>query len=361
MSASEPSFDLEDYDFELPERLIAQTPAERRRESRLMVLDRGRDEIRHARFADLPEFLAAGDLLVVNTTRVVPGRLAGRRLSTGGRLELLLEAPTPDGELAGLVRSGGRLRPGELLEFAGGELVLELLATEARGRRRFRRRPEIDGGGDLAALLERHGRMPLPPYIRRERGEDPARDALDRERYQTVYARRPGAVAAPTAGLHFDEDLLRELERRGIGRASLELAVGLGTFTPIEERDFRRHAMHAERFEVDEEAARAVNACRASGGRVVAVGTTSVRSLESAWDEARGEVLPRIGETAIFIHPPMRLRAVDALVTNFHLPKSSLLLLLSAFAGRDRVLAAYEEAVREEYRFFSYGDAMLVL
>lgn len=362
MSDPEADFDLESYDFELPSELIAQTPSEERTGSRLLYLPRAASggPREHRTFRDLPSYLRPGDLLVMNRTRVTPARLFGERVATGGRLELLLEPPGPDGALSGLIRSGGKLRPGEQLRFADGALLLELLTTEERGRRTFRRREDLDGGEALASLCERMGRMPLPPYIRRQE-DDAEKNQLDRERYQTVVADRGGAVAAPTAGLHFDRPLLDTLQAAGVGLALLELTVGLGTFSPIDCRDIRDHAMHREHYDVPVEVADAVNRTRAEGGRVIAVGTTSVRSLESAWNEDEGRVIPKQDATSIFIHPGRPLRAIDGLITNFHLPKSSLILLVAALVGRERILDAYREAVAEQYRFFSYGDAMLIL
>jgi S-adenosylmethionine:tRNA ribosyltransferase-isomerase len=357
-AARDDDHDLKAYDFDLPSELIAQEPAQERTQSRLLHLPRHAGARGHHVFAELPRLLNPGDLLVMNRTRVIPARLAGKRVATGGKLELLLQPPGPGGELGGLVRSGGKLRSGELLEFADGALILELIDTESRGRRSFRRREDLDGGRPLEEVCEEAGRMPLPPYIRRD---DDRHEALDRERYQTVIADRGGAVAAPTAGLHFDERLLEELATMGVGLARLELTVGLGTFAPIEVTDIREHRMHSERYEVSQEVADAVNETRRQKGRVIAVGTTSVRSLESAWDEESGRVLARRDETSIYIHPGRELRAIDGLITNFHLPQSSLILLVAAFVGRERILETYREAVSMRYRFFSYGDAMLIL
>ncbi len=338
-----------DFDYRLPESAIAQHPGERG-ESRLLVLDAA-GEARHRRIADLPDLLRPGDLLVVNDTRVVPARVLARRRPGGGRLELLLveklEARTWDA----LVRPARRARPGTGLELEGG---LEAVVTGEGegGRRRVRFSAEVE------PHLERYGHVPLPPYIRRADG------AEDRESYQTVYARHPGAIAAPTAGLHFTRELLARLAERGVGRAALTLHVGPGTFKPVTATRIDEHRMEAERYRIGDDAARAVRRTRAAGGRVVAVGTTVVRTLESAVDDSG--VRAGAGRTELFITPGFRFRVVDALLTNFHLPRSTLLMLVSAFAGatvergRDRVLAAYGEAIARGYRFYSYGDAMFL-
>lgn len=338
-----------DFDYDLPERLIAQEPVEPRDASRLLVLPRGGGPTRHLRFSDLPEVLAPGDLLVMNDTRVIPARLVGRKES-GGRCELLLVADL--GGAGDRWRAMGQaskpLRAGSRLAF--GDLHARVEAAEGEGffAVRFDR-----GGPALLEALEREGRVPLPPYIRREP------TAADRERYQTVLARRPGSAAAPTAGLHFTERLLARLDRRGIRRATVTLHVGPGTFLPVRAATLAGHRMHPERYFVPEEAARALADCRERGGRVVAVGTTTVRTLESAL--AGSSLRQGWGETDLFIHPGYRFRGIGALVTNFHLPRSTLLMLACAFGGRERVLAAYREATGLGYRFYSYGDAMVIL
>ncbi len=320
-------------------------PAAARTDSRLLHLP-ARGAPRHHRFRDLPELLRAGDLLVLNETRVVPARLRVRRES-GGAVEAFLLRPTPDGEWSAMLRPARRLRVGERLTGADGSFSLEVRALGETARVSF---PDADG----EQVLQRHGDVPLPPYIQR-----PATDA-DRERYQTVFARVPGAVAAPTAGLHFDEALLMELGARGIGTTRLVLHVGPGTFRPLpDDVDLETHRLDAERYEIPAEAARALTAARSEGRRVVAVGTTVVRSLES-WAKAGAPEDGILGETDLFVRPPFPFRVVGALVTNFHLPRSSLLCLVSAFAGRRRILDAYAEAVRERYRFYSYGDATLL-
>jgi S-adenosylmethionine:tRNA ribosyltransferase-isomerase len=336
-----------DFDYELPEELIAQEPVEPRDASRLFALPGG-DERRHLRFADLADLLAPGDLIVLNDTRVIPARLVGTK-ETGGRCEVLLLEPL-DPERArwkAIGQASKPMRTGQRLTF--GQLAARVVSVEAEGFLTV----ELDTrGAALDAALEREGRIPLPPYIRRDAGD------ADRERYQTVVARAPGSAAAPTAGLHFTPELLARIEARGVARAHVTLHVGPGTFLPVRVQDLREHRMHEERFEVPEETAQAFAACRARKGRIVAVGTTVVRALESAC--AGGTLRAGPGRTALFITPGHHFRAVDALVTNFHLPRSTLLVLVCAFAGRDRVLAAYREAVERRYRFFSYGDAMFL-
>jgi S-adenosylmethionine:tRNA ribosyltransferase-isomerase len=333
---------ITDFDFELPPELIAQRPLAERSASRLLAVDPPGAGLRDLVFADLPALLQPGDLLVFNDTRVVPARLEGRRPS-GGRVEILLErAAGADGAWVHM-RASKPLRPGQVVHTAGGDLVV-------RGR-----------DGDLfevglpAPALEffgRHGAVPLPPYIRREA------DADDVERYQSVLARVPGAVAAPTASLHFDAALLAQLDARGVKRATVTLHVGAGTFQPLRSERIEEHRMHSEQAEVPQATCEAVAAARAAGRRVVAVGTTVVRALESAG--AAGMLQPWSGDTSIFIRPGFRWRVVDALVTNFHLPRSTLLMLVAAFAGLPVMRAAYAHAVAERYRFFSYGDAMFL-
>jgi S-adenosylmethionine:tRNA ribosyltransferase-isomerase len=338
------------FDYPLPDRLIAQHPAERRDESRLLVVRRGTGAIEHRVFRELPDLLAAGDLLVLNDTRVIPARVVGRREATGGKWEGLFVRETPDGLWELLAQTRGYARPGEAFALEPGPLRLIL-----RGRTPDRHwLMEPDPPGSPAELLARSGHVPLPPYIRKGRAGD-----ADRARYQTVFAARDGSVAAPTAGLHFTPELLARLAAGGVSDTRVTLHVGLGTFAPVKADDPTKHAIHAEWCEVTSETAAAVAACKARGGRVVAVGTTATRTLETA---ARGGAVAQFrGETDLFIHPPFAFRAVDALVTNFHLPRTTLLLLVGAFAGDDLLRRAYAEAVAREYRFFSYGDAMLVL
>lgn len=337
-----------DYLYDLPEELIAQEPAQRRDASRLMLLDRASGELNHQHFRDVPELLSPGDLLVLNDTRVIPARLRGKR-PTGGDIELLLLEPAGEGRWITLAKPAKRLREGErVLLPEGREAIVEAVGEEGRRTVRFEPLEEWD------AWLWRNGSMPLPPYIQREV------EASDRERYQTVYAEHKGAVAAPTAGLHFTDELLGELESKGIGNARLTLHVGIGTFRPVSVEDVRDHRMDAERYIVNKETAQKINDTKKNGGRIVAVGTTAVRTLESISDE-EGMVHPGSDATDIFIRPPYRFKTIDALITNFHLPGSTLIMLVSALAGRETILRAYKEAVRERYRFFSYGDAMLIL
>ena len=366
--APEPEdFFLRSYDFPLPEAQIAQFPPAARGASRLMVLDRSGADAQHSHFVELARWLPEGALIVANNSRVLPARLGGRREATGGAVEFLLLTPlplllaqpeaadaAPDGRFSavaeGLVRSGGKLREGERLAL-DGDITAMLLEKGPFGRHRVR----LEWRGDLAAAFARAGKMPLPPYIRR-----PA-ESGDAERYQTVYARpdKTGSAAAPTAGLHFTPELREGLRARGFDWREVTLYVGYGTFSPVRCEDIRKHDIHSEYMEIPEETASAVAAARAEGRPVVAVGTTSARALEGVAARC-GEVRPFAGWTNIFLYPGRPFRVVDALVTNFHLPGSSLLMLVSAFAGRKRMLAAYAEAVRRGYRFFSYGDAMLI-
>jgi S-adenosylmethionine:tRNA ribosyltransferase-isomerase len=347
-------FSRSDYSYPLPADRIAQAPAAERTDSRLLHLDRRTGEVAHRRFGALPEILDESDLLVINDTAVVPARLMGRK-ETGGRAELLIldYTPTPPGAdpvHRCLIRASKRPRPGSRLRFDEG-LVAEVLEVDGgAGRVRF------SGTADFDATLHRIGRVPLPPYIRRNGGGAPCDD---RTAYQTVYAVRKGAVAAPTAGLHFTEALLRRLADRGVEIARITLHVGPGTFVPVRADDIRDHRMEAERFEVPEASAEAVNRARAEGRRVVAVGTTCVRTLEGTADDS-GRVRAGAGTCDLFIYPGYRFRVVDAMITNFHLPESTLLMLVSAFAGRETILSAYRTAIEAGYRFYSYGDAMLI-
>jgi len=340
---------LADFDFELPPEQIAQHPARRREAARMLVLDREADGCRHARVRDLLDWLRPGDLLVANATRVEPARLRGHKASGGVAEALLLGAGTLSGQHRALLRCRGRQRVGQKLRFVrGGDgLDAEIVALAA------------DGSVTLAFPPERSpyalGETPLPPYIRRS-----APEPADVRRYQTVFAREPGSVAAPTAGLHLGRPLLARLREAGIDWAEVVLHVGAGTFRPIGAKELAAGALHAEAFELPERTAQRVADARARGGRVVAVGTTTTRVLETQAD-GHGGVRPGVGETRLFLRPGSRFHTIDALLTNFHLPRSSLLLLVAAFAGRERVLAAYAEAVARGYRFYSYGDAMLVL
>jgi S-adenosylmethionine:tRNA ribosyltransferase-isomerase len=332
-----------DFSYPLPQELIADRPLERRGASRLLALDGASGALRDLCFDDLGGLLAPGDLLVLNDTRVLPARLLGRKAS-GGACEILLERILGERRVLAQARASKGLRPGTRIHLPGGASAV---AVARRGELH-----ELELDCDALPFFEAHGRVPLPPYVAREP------DAADRERYQTVYAAVPGAVAAPTAGLHFEREALEGLARAGIRIERLTLHVGAGTFMPLRADDLDGHRMHAERVRVGASCVEAVAAARARGGRVVAVGTTVVRALESA--AAGGVLAPLDGETTLFIRPGHRFRVVDALLTNFHLPESTLLVLVAAFAGRERVLAAYHHAIAGRYRFFSYGDAMFV-
>jgi S-adenosylmethionine:tRNA ribosyltransferase-isomerase len=349
-------FSIADYDYELPAELIAQEPPAERGSSRLLVLDRSTGTLAHHAFQDLPDLLAPGDLLVTNRSRVLPARLLGRRPG-GGQAEILLVRRREADLWEAMVRPGRRLRPGTVVEIGSGfqvrvEDTPGAPSDESSGPRRLVRL--LASNADPESMIHRYGHVPLPPYIRRP--DHPA----DRDRYQTVYAREPGSIAAPTAGLHFTPDLFERLEKRGIDRAEIVLHVGPGTFRPVEVDDVREHRVDPERYSLPEEAAAAIRRTRREGHRVVAVGTTTARTLEAA-TALDGDLEAGEGETGLVITPGHSFRVVDVLLTNFHLPRSSLLLLVSAFAGRKRILSAYEEAVRRAYRFYSYGDAMLLL
>ena len=338
---------LSDFDYTLPESLIAQHPSDRRDGSRLMVVDRQTSNIQHCRFSDFGRFVNAGDRLVVNETKVFPARLRGHKLETGGQVELLLIRPKKDGRWVALARPGRRLREGATIIFEEEEVVATVAGVQEDGTR------IVQFDGDVSGLIERRGAIPLPPYIQRDPTES------DAERYQTVYARTAGAVAAPTAGLHFTGEMLESLESQGVDRTTVLLHVGPGTFKPVEVQDVVNHRMDPEYYEVTDLAAEEIDRTRASGGRIVAVGTTSVRVLESQTD-TWGRLGSGSGWTDIFIYPGHSFKLVDALLTNFHLPRSTLLMLVSALAGRELIREAYDEAVRQEYRFYSYGDAMLI-
>jgi S-adenosylmethionine:tRNA ribosyltransferase-isomerase len=347
---SERGLRTSDYDFHLPPGQIAQAPAERRDASRLLVVDRATGELAHRVFSDLVDYVPAGDALVVNETRVFPARLLGRRAS-GAEAEVLLLTPHGGDEKVwtALVRPGARLKPGRSVEVSD-ELRVEIVESTPGGERIVRLHTPLP----LAEALDRYGEVPLPPYVRHRATEE------DRERYQTVYARERGSVAAPTAGLHFTPELLAALEAKGVRIVRLVLHVGVGTFRPVETEDPAQHRMHSEWYHVPATAAEELNAVRAARGAIWAVGTTVTRTLETVTDES-GIVHPGEGWTDIFIRPPYRFRAVDHLVTNFHLPKSTLLMLVAALAGYELIMRAYAEAVARRYRFFSYGDAMLIV
>lgn len=337
-----------DYDFDLPHDRIAQRPLGRRDASRLMVVDRASQSIAHRTFADIAELIEPRDALVVNRTRVIRARLLGRRAS-GAPAEILLLKPLGDARYEAMVSPGGKLKPGRRIEIASG-FSAEILEVTERRTRVVRLESELP----LDEAIEMFGHVPLPPYI--ERADAPE----DADRYQTVFAREAGSVAAPTAGLHFTPELLARLSEHGVARAEVLLHVGAGTFKPVEVDDPAQHVMHEEWYSISDDAARLINERRVDGGRVWAVGTTSVRTLESASDE-RGTVHAGEGETRIFIRPPYRFRVVDRIVTNFHLPRSTLIMLVAAFAGYDLTMRAYAEAVASGYRFYSYGDAMAIL
>ncbi|MEZ5510312.1 MAG: tRNA preQ1(34) S-adenosylmethionine ribosyltransferase-isomerase QueA [Gammaproteobacteria bacterium] len=335
-----------DFHYDLPDELIARYPAPERSASRLLVLDRQTGARQDRQFRDLPAFLRPGDLLVFNNTRVIPARLFGQK-ETGGKVEILVERMTGEQTCLAHVRASKSPKPGSrILIEGGGELLME-------GREGELFQLRHTGEGSLLQRLEQCGHMPLPPYI------DRADEALDQQRYQTVYAEKPGAVAAPTAGLHFDDRVLEQLRAKGVETAFVTLHVGAGTFQPVRADDIRDHQMHAEWLSVDADTVAHIQATKARGGRVIAVGTTSVRCLETAAQS--GQLQPFEGDTRIFIYPGYQFRVIDGLITNFHLPESTLIMLVSALAGQDNVLQAYRHAVAQRYRFFSYGDAMLII
>lgn len=336
-----------DFYFDLPQELIAQDPLEDRSSSRLLILNRESGEISHHVFREIIDYLNPGDCLVLNNTKVIPARLLGERDGTGAHVEVLLLKRREDDIWETLVKPGKKCRPGTRLVFGDGLLKAQVLETVEEGNRLIR----FEYEGIFEEVLDRLGEMPLPPYITHK--------LQDKNRYQTVYAKYEGSAAAPTAGLHFTEELLRRIEEKGVKTAYVTLHVGLGTFRPVKEENVLEHHMHSEFYQVSEETARTINEVKERGGRVICVGTTSCRTVESASDE-NGQVLSGSGNTQIFIYPGYRFKVLDALITNFHLPESTLVMLVSALAGRERVLDAYEEAVRERYRFFSFGDAMYI-
>ncbi len=337
-----------DFYFDLPQELIAQDPLEDRSSSRLLMLDRDTGQTRHEIFHNIPQYLRPGDCLVLNNTKVIPARLLGEREGTGAHVEVLLLKRREKDVWETLVKPGKKCRPGTELIFGEGLLRGQVLETVEEGNRLIR----FTYQGIWEEVLDQLGEMPLPPYITHK--------LQDKSRYQTVYARYEGSAAAPTAGLHFTRELLEVIREMGVEIAYVTLHVGLGTFRPVKEENVLEHHMHSEYYQVTQEAAQQINAAKAAGGRIICVGTTSCRTLESAADE-NGQVRPGCGDTEIFIYPGYRFRVLDGLITNFHLPESTLVMLVSALAGRERVLSAYEEAVRERYRFFSFGDAMFVI
>lgn len=336
-----------DFYFELPEELIAQDPLEDRSSSRLMVVDKKTGEVTHRIFRDIVEYLHPGDCLVINDTKVIPARLIGVREDTGAKIELLLLKRKENDVWETLVKPGKKCRKGAKLVFGSGELHAEIIDVLEDGNRLVQFAYE----GIFEEVLDRLGQMPLPPYITHK--------LKDKNRYQTVYAKYEGSAAAPTAGLHFTQELLKEIEGMGVKIARVTLHVGLGTFRPVKVENVLEHHMHSEYYHVSKEAADLINATRQAGGRIISVGTTSTRTLESVADED-GVIHPGSGNTEIFIYPGYQFKAIDCLITNFHLPESTLLMLVSALAGKEHILAAYEEAVRERYRFFSFGDAMFI-
>lgn len=336
-----------DFYYDLPQELIAQDPLEDRSSSRLLVLDRKTGEMEHRVFRDITEYLSPGDCLVVNNTKVIPARLLGVKEDTGAGIEILLLKRKADNVWETLVKPGKKARPGARIVFGDGILKGEVLEVVDEGNRLIR----FEYEGIFEEILDRLGQMPLPPYITHQ--------LKDKNRYQTVYAEHDGSAAAPTAGLHFTPELLEEIQAKGVRLAHVTLHVGLGTFRPVKVEDVSQHHMHSEYYVVEEEQARLINDTRAAGGRVICVGTTSCRTLESAADED-GILRAGSGWTDIFIYPGYRFKIMDALITNFHLPESTLLMLVSAFADKEKIMKAYEEAVRQRYRFFSFGDAMFI-
>ena len=336
-----------DFYFDLPEELIAQDPLEDRSGSRLLMLDRETGETRHRVFHDIVDYLAPGDCLVLNNTKVIPARLLGVKEDTGAAVEVLLLKRRDKDVWETLVRPGKKCRPGAKLVFGDGLLKAEVQEVVEEGNRLI----QFTYDGIFEEVLDQLGEMPLPPYITHK--------LQDKNRYQTVYAKYEGSAAAPTAGLHFTQELLQKIEAKGVKLAYVTLHVGLGTFRPVKEEDILDHHMHSEYYQVTEEAAKLINDTKKAGGRVICVGTTSCRTVESAADET-GVVHAGCDNTEIFIYPGYRFKVLDCLITNFHLPESTLVMLVSALAGREHVLAAYEEAIREKYRFFSFGDAMFI-
>lgn len=336
-----------DFYFDLPQELIAQDPLEDRSASRLLVLDKESGEISHHIFKEIVDYLNPGDCLVLNNTKVIPARLSGEREGTGAHIEVLLLKRKEADVWETLVKPGKKCRPGTKLVFGGGLLRAEVLETVEEGNRLIK----FYYDGIWEEILDKLGEMPLPPYITHK--------LQDKNRYQTVYAKEEGSAAAPTAGLHFTGELLQEIEKKGVSVVYVTLHVGLGTFRPVKEENVLEHHMHSEFYQISEDAAKRINETKQKGGRVICVGTTSCRTLESAGDE-NGVVHAGSGDTEIFIYPGYRFKVLDALITNFHLPESTLVMLVSALAGREHVLHAYEEAIQERYRFFSFGDAMFI-
>ena len=345
----EESLNVHSYNYDLPEELIAQDPLSDRTASRLLVMDKKTGGISHRFFRDITEFFKPGDCLVINDTKVIPARLMGTKKDTGGAVEILLLKRLKDkkDEWEALAGPGKKARPGDVIVFGNGELECEILEIVEDGNRMIKFSYE----GIFEEILDKLGSMPLPPYIKNQLKE--------KDRYQTVYAKNEGSAAAPTAGLHFTGELLKKIEEKGVSIARITLHVGLGTFRPVKVENIKEHKMHSEHFVITPEAADMINKTKDSGGRIISVGTTSTRTLESAADDS-GHIKPVTSDTSIFIYPGYGFKVVDALITNFHLPESTLIMLVSAFAGREKVLNAYREAVKEKYRFFSFGDAMFI-
>ena len=338
---------VSDFNFDLPEELIAQHPLENRDSSRLMVVDRETGEIKHEIFKNILDYLNKGDCLVLNNTRVMPARLIGEKLNSGGKIEFLLLKRIEGDKWECLAKPGKKAKLDSEFVFGNGILKARVVDIVEEGNRIV----EFEYKGIFEEILDELGQMPLPPYI--------TESLEDKERYQTVYSKTVGSAAAPTAGLHFTKELLRSIEEKGVSIAYLTLHVGLGTFRPVKVEDIENHAMHSEFYIIDEENADKINKCRKNGGRVIGVGTTSCRTLETVADE-NGHIAPKSGWTQIFIYPGYKFKVIDALITNFHLPESTLIMLVSALAGRDKIMKAYETAVAERYRFFSFGDAMFI-
>jgi len=336
-----------DFYYDLPEELIAQHPIKNREESRLLILDKDTGQVEHRKFKDIIDYLYEGDCLVLNDTRVIPARLFGNREGKDEKIEFLLLKNIEGNRWETLVKPGKKVKPGGRIIFGDGLLIADVLSIEEDGTRIV----EFRYDGIFEEVLDRLGEMPLPPYIKEK--------LEDKERYQTVYARHDGSAAAPTAGLHFTKELLRRIEDKGVSIAYLTLHVGLGTFRPVKVDNIEEHHMHSEYYELGEEAAFKINSTREKGGRIVAVGTTSVRTLETV-ATLEGRIVPKKGWTDIFIYPGYEFKAVDCLITNFHLPESTLLMLVSALAGKDKILNAYRIAIENKYRFFSFGDAMFI-
>ncbi|MGM8214227.1 tRNA preQ1(34) S-adenosylmethionine ribosyltransferase-isomerase QueA [Bacillaceae bacterium W0354] len=340
---------VNDFDFYLPDELIAQTPLLERSASRLMVVNRGKDSIDHKHFYNILDYFNEGDCLVLNNTKVLPARLIGQKADTGGKVEVLLLTEHEKDEWEVLIKPAKKVKVGTVIQFGNGLLKAVCTGIKDHGGRLVR----FEYEGIFLQVLDQLGDMPLPPYIKEQ--------LKDKDRYQTVFAKEVGSAAAPTAGLHFTEELLDDIKKKGINIAYITLHVGLGTFRPVQTNNIQEHEMHSEFYQMDEPTAKLLNQTKANGKRIIAVGTTSVRTLETIASDENGNFVAKSGWTNIFIYPPYQFRAIDAMITNFHLPKSTLIMLVSAFANRELILKSYQEAVKEQYRFFSFGDAMLII